>query len=190
MLCNQGALVEFGYISITKSLALSLMSLSMSFVRKKCTMSKSKQTPSDFNKLKKLSMNNMWLRWNLKIFLQNQSWISDQTGIKIVLSSGWTLASQGYRRVEVLGANDKLNFRSQAVQWFVTSFQYIYGGVTDRCHPNFQFPSDRNTTGACGIRPKHFSFLMYRNFLACYLHIAVREMMFWGIKSINEYEKC
>ncbi len=58
MLCNQGALVEFGgYISITKSLALSLMRAS--FEGNACTVSKSKQTPSDFKKLKKLFMSNM-----------------------------------------------------------------------------------------------------------------------------------
>ena len=80
----------------------------------------------------------------------------DQTGIKIVPSSGWTMDQQGVKRVEVIGMNDKRQITAVFCASMVGDFlpiQLIYAGKTNRCHPQFQFPSDWHITHA----PKHWS---------------------------------
>ena len=78
------------------------------------------------------------------------------TGIKIVPSSGWTLAKVGSQRIEVIGANDKRQITAVFCGSMVGDFlplQLIYGGKTNRCHPKFQFPLDWDITNS----QKHWS---------------------------------
>ena len=80
----------------------------------------------------------------------------DQTGIKIVPSSSWTMNQSGAKRVEVCGVNDKRMitcvFCGTAVGDFLPP-QVIYQGKTARCHPHFEFPVDWNVTHS----PRHWS---------------------------------
>ena len=80
----------------------------------------------------------------------------DQTGIKIVPCSTWTMDVQGSKRVEAVGVNDKhlitAVFRGSLAGDFLP-IQVIYQGTTDRCHPHYQFLSDWDITHA----PKHWS---------------------------------
>ncbi len=42
----------------------------------------------------------------------------DQSGIKLVPSSNWTLEKQGSKRVELTGMNDKRQITYRCVLWF------------------------------------------------------------------------
>ena len=78
----------------------------MNFVQRKATTSKSKYTEGDFVALK-------------EAFLDDKSEVlmedippelvlnCDQTGIKLRLSLGWTMDTQGAKSVEITGVNDK-----------------------------------------------------------------------------------
>ena len=80
----------------------------------------------------------------------------DQTGIKIVPSSTWTMHAQGSRRVEAVGVNDKRLITAVFCGSLTGDFlpiQVIYQGSTNRCHPRYQFPPDWDITHA----PKHWS---------------------------------
>ncbi|XP_011409166.1 PREDICTED: uncharacterized protein LOC105316064 [Amphimedon queenslandica] len=73
----------------------------------------------------------------------------DQTGIRLVPSSTWTMERKGERRVEMVGVNDKRQitaiFCGNAMGDFLP-IQLIYKGKTPRCHPRFKFPTDFNVT--------------------------------------------
>ena len=80
----------------------------------------------------------------------------DQTGIKIVPSSTWTMERQGSKRVEVVGVNDKCLITVVFCGSLVGDFlpiQVIYKGKTPRCHPHYQFPLNWDITHS----PKHWS---------------------------------
>ena len=80
----------------------------------------------------------------------------DQTGIKIVPSSTWTMERQGSKRVEAVGINDKRLITAVFCGSLVGDFlpiQVIYKGKTPRCHPHYQFPLDWDITHS----PKHWS---------------------------------
>ena len=62
----------------------------------------------------------------------------DQTGIKLVPSSSWTLDRQGVKRVEIAGATDQRLITAVFCGTLFGDFlplQVIYQGTTDRCHP-------------------------------------------------------
>lgn len=69
----------------------------------------------------------------------------DQTGVRLVPVSEWTMAETGSKQVEIRGFDDK---REITVLLTITlsgkllPFQLIYPGKTDRCHPKQTFPVD------------------------------------------------
>ena len=80
----------------------------------------------------------------------------DQTGIKLVPSSVWTMERQGEKRVEMVGINDKRQITAVFCGTMLGEFlpvQLIYQGKTDRCHPKFSFPPDWHITHS----PNHWS---------------------------------
>jgi hypothetical protein len=80
----------------------------------------------------------------------------DQTGIKFVPCSSWTMEQRGARRVEMIGANDKRQITAVFCGSLLGDFlplQLIYKGKTPRCHPHFVFPSGWHITHS----PKHWS---------------------------------
>ena len=67
----------------------------------------------------------------------------DQTGIKLVRSTSWTMNEQGACRVELVGLNDKRQIIAICCGSLVGAFlpiQLIYKGKTNWCHPRFSFP--------------------------------------------------
>ena len=156
MSSNRGALVEFGgHIAITKSWAFSLLKR-MDFVQRKCTTSKSKHSLSHFKELKESFLADVVTTAKFEDIPPELILNLDQTGIKIVPSSGWTLAKVGSQRVEVIGANDKRQITAVFCGSMIGDFlplQLIYGGKTNRCHPKFQFPLDWDITHS----KKHWS---------------------------------
>ena len=73
----------------------------------------------------------------------------DQTGIKIVPVSSWTMEKKGARRVEIANVDDKRQitavFAATAIGEFLP-FQLIYQGTTSACLPTFPFPDDWSVT--------------------------------------------
>ena len=73
----------------------------------------------------------------------------DQTGMKIVPVSNWTLDLKGGKQVPIIGKDDKREVTALlAVNILGETLppQIIYQGTTNRCHPNFKFPSDWDIT--------------------------------------------
>ena len=73
----------------------------------------------------------------------------DQTGLNLVPASSWTMALKGSKRVEIKGLNDKRQITGVFCATISGEFfpiQLVYGGKTDRCHPNYQFPHDWDIT--------------------------------------------
>ena len=80
----------------------------------------------------------------------------DQTGIKSVLNSSWTMARHGAKRVELVGVGDKKQITAVFCGSLLGDFlpvQVIYKGKTSRCHPRFSFPFDWHITRS----PNHWS---------------------------------
>ena len=67
----------------------------------------------------------------------------DQTGIRIVPSSLWTMDKEGSKHVEVVGVNDKRMITAVFCGSLMGDFlpvQIIYEGKMNHCHPHYQFP--------------------------------------------------
>ena len=80
----------------------------------------------------------------------------DQTGIKVVPSSTWTMEERGVKRVEMVGVNDKRQITAVFCGSLTGDFlpvQVIYKGKTPRCHPHFTFPPGWHITHS----PRHWS---------------------------------
>ena len=79
----------------------------------------------------------------------------DQTGIKLVPTTSWTMNEVGARRVELIGLSDKWQITAVFCGSLVGGFlpvQLIYKGKTNRCHPKFNFPPEWDITHS----PKHW----------------------------------
>ena len=67
----------------------------------------------------------------------------DQTGIKLVPASDWTMAAEASRRVEVIGLGDKRQVTATFAATLDGTFlpmQILYQGKTNRSHPKYTFP--------------------------------------------------
>jgi len=73
----------------------------------------------------------------------------DQTGVKLVPTSEWTVAAEGANQVEITGCDDKSEITAVlgiSLAGTLLPRQVIYAGKTDHCHPVFNFPSQWNIT--------------------------------------------
>ena len=156
MSCNRSRLVEFGGdVELNRQWAYSLLSR-MKFVKRKATTSKSKHSTADFARLKQQFLTDVVTTVELEEIPAELILNWDQTGIKIVPSSTWTMDAQGSKRVEVAGINDKRLITAVFCGSLTGDFlpvQVIYQGKTNRCHPHHEFPPDWDITHS----PKHWS---------------------------------
>ena len=79
----------------------------MKFVKRKATAAKSKYLTADFAQLKQQFLADVVTSVEMKEIPVELILNWDQTGIKIVPSSTWTMDVQGSKRVEAAGVNDK-----------------------------------------------------------------------------------
>ena len=128
----------------------------MKFVQRKATTAKSRHSVENLSELKKSFLeevcNTVVMEEIPKELIMN--W--DQTGIKLVPSSSWTMEQQGSNRVEMVGVSDKRQITAIFCGTILGDFlpiQLIYKGKTSRCHPHFQFPPGWDITHS----PKHWS---------------------------------
>ena len=90
----------------------------------------------------------------------------DQTCIKIVPSSLWTMKQQGARRVETVGNSDKRLITAVVCGTLVGEFlpiQVIYNRKTSRSHPHFSFPDDWHITRTSKHRSNESTMMDYIN---------------------------
>ena len=111
----------------------------MKFVKRKATTKKSKMTVANFDELKDNFLmdikaiatmeevpNDMILNW-------------DQTAIKYIPVSNWTMATEGSKRIELIGQDDKRQITATFAGSLTGNFlpiQLVYEGKTTRCHPS------------------------------------------------------
>ena len=128
----------------------------MNFVKRKSTTAKSKMNVEAFAELKEEFLSNVEATIDMEEIPAELVLNWDQTGIRIVPSSMWTMDKQGSKRIEIAGRDDKrlitAIFCGSAVGEFLP-VQVIYKGKTKRCHPRFQFPPDWHITHS----PQHWS---------------------------------
>lgn len=130
-----------GVIDLNRYWAESFMSR-MGLVKRKATKA-ARKLPDDFDTVKTTFLDSI-----RSVVTEHQippaliiNW--DQTGVRLVPSSEWTMAEVGSKQVEVHGLGDK---REITVLLAITLSgallppQLLYAGKTDRCHPHQQFP--------------------------------------------------
>ncbi len=141
---NRAFLVDFGgEISLTKSWADSLLKR-MNFVRRKGTKA-ARTLPADFPEIRKA-----FLQRVKDLVGENDippelviNW--DQTGLKIIPASEWTLEQSGAPQVSIVGAEDKRQITAVlavSLGGELLPPQLLYAGKTPQCHPNFRFPTE------------------------------------------------
>ena len=104
---DRAKLVEFGgHIHLNRHWAYSLFKR-MKFIKRKATTSKSKYTIANFAELKKSFLDEVVSTVTMEDIPTQLILNWDQTGIKIVPSTTWTMDRHGVNRVEMIGVNDK-----------------------------------------------------------------------------------
>ena len=121
----------------------------MQFTKRRAN-SKSKVLPSNFDDIKEqflLDIRSVVVMEDIpKQLLIN--W--DQTAMKIVPSSSWTMEKRGTKRVEIAAIDDKRQITALLTCTAAGNFlpiQLVYEGTTKRCFPNnVAFPQGWNIT--------------------------------------------
>ena len=135
-------LAEFGgSLVINRTLAYSLLKR-FGLVKRKGTKA-ARATPANFPILKE-----EYLARITKLVADHKipdslliNW--DQTGIKLVPVSEWTMAKKGSNQVAITGLGDKrliTGVLACAASGEVLPPQLLYGGRSDACHPKYKFP--------------------------------------------------
>lgn len=144
-----------GPIKINRHWAQSLLNR-MEFVQRRATTAKSKHSITNFSELKRSFLDDVADTVQMEDIPAELIMNWDQTGIKLVPSSSWTMERRGSKRVEMTGVGDKRQITAIFCGTILGDFlpiQLIYKGKTNRCHPHFSFPSDWDITHS----PKHWS---------------------------------
>ena len=102
MICTKTKLVEFGgYVQLNRHWAYALLKC-MKFVQRMAPTAKSKYTQVNFEMLKKSFLADMVATVTMEEIPAYPILNRDQTGIKIVPSSTWTMERKGANRVEMV----------------------------------------------------------------------------------------
>ena len=144
---NRALLQEYrGHISIEKSWARSLL-IRMKFVKRKGSTA-AKLPPADFEQVKSEFLERIKTAvFENKIVPQLViNW--DETAIRLIPYSDWTMEEQGKSKISIKGLNDKREITallSVTLSGTILPPQLLYSGKTERCHPDFNFPKDWHT---------------------------------------------
>ena len=128
----------------------------MGYVQRKLTTAKSKFTVENFAAKKKEFLDDLVTTVEMEEIPPELILNWDQTGIRLVPSSSWTMEQRGVKRVEVVSQNDKRQITAVfygSLQGDFLPVQVIYTGKTTRCHPHFEFPPGWHVTHS----PNHWS---------------------------------
>ncbi len=145
---NRSFLEEYGgHIKLDRGWSTSLMER-MGYVYRKGTHATS-SIPANFDELQQDFYKR--IRKTVKKYkIPDQLIINfDQTAVKIVPVSDWTLEEKGSEQVDITGIDDKRGITAllgEAASGDLIPPQLIYQGKTDACHPSFKFPEEFNVT--------------------------------------------
>ena len=136
-----------GYVTLKKSWAKYLLS-KLNYVKRKAT-TKCKVDVRNFEQLKGEYLINIKAVVMFKEIPDELIINWDQTGIKYVPVSEWTMAQYKSKRVEVSGVDDKRQITATFAASLTGSFlpvQLVYQGKTSKCHPSIDFPKEWHIT--------------------------------------------
>ena len=118
MTLNRTRLQEFGgHINLNKHWAHSFLTR-MGFVQRRAITAKSKYSLQNFTEKKREFLADLVSIVEMEEIPSQLIFNWDQTGIKLVPTTSWTMNEQGARRVELVGLSDK----RQITQCFVGIF--------------------------------------------------------------------
>ena len=142
---NRAMLSDFGGpISLQKEWARSVLQR-MGFSKRRAT-STSKVKPTDLEKLKQNYLINIYSIVKMEDIHDSLIINWDQTSMKIVPTSSWTMEKKGTKRVEIAATDDKRQITGVfgcSVAGDFLPLQLVYKGTTPRCLPkNVDFPKD------------------------------------------------
>lgn len=143
-----------GSINLTKDWAKRLLHR-IGFVKRRAT-TKFKLTPGQFDSLKAQFLADICTVASMEGIPQELIINWDQTGVKYVPVSTWTLEKKGATRVEIAGMDDKRQITATLAGTMSGHFlpaQIIYSGKTPACLPNVEFPEDWFVT----FTPNHWA---------------------------------
>lgn len=153
MYYNPSLLLENGgHIELTQNWAMSLLER----MRRKASTAKSRESEQDFKKKKDQFLMEVAATVSLEDIPAELILNWDQTGIRLVPTSNWTMDKKGSQRVPLTGLNDKRQVTAVLCGNLIGDFlppQIVYQGTTRRCHPRYEFPRDWDITHS----PKHWS---------------------------------
>ena len=128
----------------------------MNYVQRKGTTAKAKYSEINFAEKKREFLDKLIAIVEMEEIPPELILNWDQTGIKLVPATSWTMAEEGATRIELVGLNDKRQITYVFCGNILGAFlpiQVIYQGKTNRCHPHFEFPPQWDITHS----PKHWS---------------------------------
>ena len=133
--CNQRMLAECGgHIELNRFWARSLLRRT-NFVQRKVSTAKSKHTVANLAALKRSFLSDFHTTVTMEEIPAELIFNWDQTGIKLVPCSSWTMEQRGSKRVEMVGANNKRQITAIFCGTIFGDFlpiQLIYKGKTDQ----------------------------------------------------------
>lgn len=121
----------------------------MNFVKCKATTKKPKFSVSNFEEIKSQFLMDIMASVTMEEIPSDMVINWDQTAIKYIPLSDWTMAQKGSKRVEVFGIDDKRQITATFAASLTGSFlliQLVYEGKTTRCHPAVDFPEGWHIT--------------------------------------------
>ena len=143
-----------GGINLTKDWANRLLAR-MGYVKRKAT-TKAKVSPVLFAGMKAQFLSDIRTVVVMESIPPELIINWDQTGIKYVPVSCWTLEKKGSKRVEIAGVDNKRQITALLAGTLAGQFlpaQLIYAGKTPACLPKTKFPSNWHVT----FTPNHWS---------------------------------
>ena len=115
----------------------------MNSVKRKATTKKPKFTVSNFEELKSQYLMDIKAIVTMEEIPDDLLVNWDQTAIKYIPLSNWTMDKEGSKRVEVIGIDNKCQLTATFAASFSGHFlpvQLVYEGKTIKCHPAVEFP--------------------------------------------------
>ena len=131
-----------GHVVLKKSWAQHFLT-NMNFVKRKTTTKKPKVTVANFDELKSQFLLDIKAIVTMEEIPDDMIVNWDQTAIKYVPSSNWTMAAEGSKRVEIVGIDDKRQITTTFAGSLSGNFlpvQLVYESKTTKCHPAVEFP--------------------------------------------------
>lgn len=124
------------------------LSTESGFVKRKATKA-ARKVPLDFEQKREEFISSVGETIAAKSIPSDLVINFDQTGVKIVPVSNWTLASQGIKQVSVIGVEDKREITmllGSTASGNLLPPQVIYQGLTDKCQADYNFPDEWHVT--------------------------------------------